>query len=771
MHVAPDQTPPARPDPSTFIWAFGVFLPFAAILFETVTGLCRSAFFDPLPTLFHTALFATIPLANWRLLRALACDERALPAPWAWLYGFSFGVAAIYSIVFLPLTPMAVLGVLFFGIGLLGLAPLFAVISALRARRALPGQLPLGYGVALALAMFLAVDAPSSLTAIGVRMATGESPGARLNGIKLLRAVGSETVLLRFCYGQNGRSTDMLGHLFDLNRHVPQEQARAVFYQVTGDAFNTRAAPVQRRGMEFDDLFDRDRGGEAVGGRVAGVALASSRIDGSLDAHAALAYMEWTMVLRNDSGQVQEGRAELALPPGAVVSRATLWINGEEREAAFGGRSQVRAAYESVVKQSRDPLLVTTAGADRVLVQMFPIAPGGEMKIRLGITAPLAGARLQLPAFSERNFDIGADLRHAVWFEANTALAGSPGLASEAGPDGLSAVRGQLAPAQAGDPDHFITAAGVRPAALVWSLDDKNADGRVIVQTRTQVPVATPGRVALVIDGSRGMQAASVQLREALADFPQETELALVFAGDEAPQLFLHDRRDMLATIRFLQQRDFVGGRDNSAALGLAWDWASASAAPAALLWVHGPQPVAVPQSDSLKQRFERRAGQVALIDLAALAGPNLVAQQLDGLTGMVRLPRQGTLAEDLRAQFAQWRPGATRSVVTRERRAPQGIVAPKTSPHLARLWAAGQVAALSEQKDAHADAVALAARYQLVTPVSGAVVLETQRDYEAAGLEPVAPGSVPTIPEPETWALIIVALLALLWRRKVRAQ
>ncbi len=79
-------------------------------------------------------------------------------------------------------------------------------------------------------------------------------------------------------------------------------------------------------------------------------------------------------------------------------------------------------------------------------------------------------------------------------------------------------------------------------------------------------------------------------------------------------------------------------------------------------------------------------------------------------------------------------------------------------------------MAVLSEKGGSHADAVALASRYQLVTPVSGAVVLETQQDYAAAGLEPVAPGSVPTIPEPETWALMIVALLALLWRRKARA-
>ncbi len=87
----------------------------------------------------------------------------------------------------------------------------------------------------------------------------------------------------------------------------------------------------------------------------------------------------------------REARAQVLLPPGGVVSRVTLWVNGEPREAAFAGRGEVRAAYQQVaVQQRRDPVLVTMSGPDRVLVQCFPIQPnGGTMKIRLGITVPL----------------------------------------------------------------------------------------------------------------------------------------------------------------------------------------------------------------------------------------------------------------------------------------------------------------------------------------------------------------------------------------------
>jgi hypothetical protein len=61
-------------------------------------------------------------------------------------------------------------------------------------------------------------------------------------------------------------------------------------------------------------------------------------------------------------------------------------------------------------------------------------------------------------------------------------------------------------------------------------------------------------------------------------------------------------------------------------------------------------------------------------------------------------------------------------------------------------------------------EAITLAARYQLVTPVTGAVVLETAEQYRAAGLKPVDPGTVPTIPEPEMVVLLIVAGAFMIW-------
>ena len=110
-----------------------------------------------------------------------------------------------------------------------------------------------------------------------------------------------------------------------------------------------------------------------------------------------------------------------------------------------------RAAYQTVaVQQRRDPLLVTTKGADRVLAQAFPVPRnGGTIRFKLGITAPLditegGKARLVLPAIVDRNFSFAADAVHAVWIEADSVGGTAAGLwTSDVSPQ-LHRISGQV---------------------------------------------------------------------------------------------------------------------------------------------------------------------------------------------------------------------------------------------------------------------------------------------------------------------------------------
>ena len=80
----------------------------------------------------------------------------------------------------------------------------------------------------------------------------------------------------------------------------------------------------------------------------------------------------------------------------------------------------MREAYQDVaIVHQRDPVLVTTCGPDRVLVQCFPVPPNGQMKVRVGITAPLiiddpSTGALALPRIVEQNFDMSSNVKHAV---------------------------------------------------------------------------------------------------------------------------------------------------------------------------------------------------------------------------------------------------------------------------------------------------------------------------------------------------------------------
>lgn len=793
--------PPAKPKDYIFSTLFivlaGIVLPAITLVVEAYSHVSGQSFFDPVPTVFHGVLIALVPVANAWALLLLHREQRRDATPFAWLNAFAIGVAAFYAVLYLPLTPFAPFALLVYGFGLLPLAPLLSLFAACWGRMLLNRRLAeqgaprlpgLWLGLALALLALILIDLPLTLTRIGLHMATAAEAESRQSGIRWLRAVGDEKLLRQLCYSRSGMTTDLIGMLFSLGDPVTPDAARKVYYRITGTPFNDMPAPPRKNWRDW--RRDSDVGGSVVGSRLSGVRLAASRIDGSVDADASLAYLEWTMVFRNQTATPQEGRAQIALPPGAVVSRLTLWIDGEEREAAFGTRAQARQAYQKVVSRQRDPVLVTSAGKDRVMLQLFPIPPsGGEMKVRVGMSIPLPVvdtglASLQLPAFRERNFEIAPRFAHAVWLAAHSPLAAGKLLRQEAPAPGSYDLRGEIEDEKLGATGSAIDVPRNQLVRAVWSEDTRAGKGRVVVQRFAEQAVQVPRRVALVVDGSRPLAPLASEIAAALEYFPASVELGLFPATDVASPPAGAVTREQAA--RVIRDMDFVGGQDNLLALTKAWDWAAEGSA-GAILWVHGPQPILPGSIEPLLQRNQRRPGWVRFHSIEARPGPNEVLEALDRLPIVSPVARHGSLEVDLERVFANWAPGAKETRVHREQ-LPPGASLPegalKTSDHLARLWAADQIQRHLEKGDEMGDktgdkkgddkgrqaATDLALRYHLVTPLSGAVVLETAGQYEDAGLKPVDKGSVPTVPEPEEWMLIAAVLVLLLWMVRRRS-
>jgi hypothetical protein len=771
----------------------GIIMPSISIIVEATTHICAEDIFDPIPTLWHLLLVVFVPLAHLQVWLAVRRGSTQRGALLGLANAAAIGVSVFYSIVYLPVMPMALIAIIMAGMGLLPMAPIFALIAGVILRRQLKAIAPessavrrkgLVLGLSLAFGVIILIELPASLTRVGLQMAVSDSPEQSARGFRLLRLAGNKDYMLRACYNRHGRATDPVGFILSLSDPVTPEQARTIYYRITGETFNTSQPPERIAGHlapreTFD--FDPDQGGTIIAGKVKGLSLASSGIDGSIDSDAGLGYIEWTLSFRNDSAAQQEARAEVQLPPGGVVSRLTLWVDGQEREAAFATREQARGAYQQVVRQRLDPVLVTTAGRERILVQCYPIQPGGgQMKIRFGITTPLiledrAHARLRLPHILERNFRIPDMITHAVWVESKSPLeVDSQSLRTEQPQADLYAVRGAVRDTELSEQGTFVRTTRAGEITEGWTRDALKNNEEIVRQFIRERNIPARSTILLVLDTSRSMEKWHREISAALGSLPPDVELKLLLADGNgayevgASQHPLSGRAEDIAPL--IESVSFEGGANNVAPLMKAWDIAAANPQGSVIVWIHGPQPLLLQPVEELRQRWERRAGGPVLYALQVGNGPDRIVEGLDGISAIEAVPRTDRLQSDLERLFAQLtgRAKPLEFVRTSEKltRVPESFAAKETSAHLARLWANDEVGRLitAQGKDWEEQASKIATRYQLVTPVSGAVVLETQAQYDQAGLQPVAPGTVPTIPEPEMVMLLAIVLAIFLW-------
>jgi hypothetical protein len=773
--------------PGKVLLTFGAILPLFVLLVELTTGLCADSFFDPLPTWGHVLIVLAVPVTNVFLWRA--AQRREPHSPWLMVAaGAAMAIAAAYALLFVPMMPIALIAVVI-GLGLLPLAPALALIATARlaprvsnpdgrsARRCLAGA-------AIGLAALLLVDLPATATYLALRWSSGDEESVR-RGTALMRNLGDEQMLLRLCYGEGGRAAGLTSFfisswnegVFSRGMVDTGGAARELYYRATGLPFNAGPRPGRvsaGRGREWDD----DRGGTAVGGRATGLALTDSRIDGSIASAENVAYIEWTASFANRSDRAQEARLTLALPPGAVASRATLWVDGEPREASVAGRGETRAAYQSIVSASRDPLLVTTDGAGRVLVQAFPVQPGTPLKLRIGLSAPLEIARdgrrsLALPAIAERNFDVASEVRHEIWIESDAALTSrEPALAPRRLPSGVAQLRGAVSDELLAARRPRIWTARAEPSVRTASLPARDKQPQLsVVQTVARASAVPLKGLTILLDSSAGNRPAGQALAKALDEIPAGLPVGLVVAAEEprfvaaAPWSAAQHSRIAAA----VAATSFTGGQDNLAALARALDLAGG--AESALLWIHGPQPVSFARSRArIEQQLERRTDLPRLIRYQAMAGPAFALPGSPWFETARMVAPSGDAGADLTDLLAETASGGETWQVTRV--AGPASAGPNASQHILRLWGAQQLAGAAEARGkARQQAIDLAHRLNIVTPVSGAVVLETDKDYGPNGLPVPGAADVPTVPEPAQWALFAIVLGLLLWlyRRRLR--
>lgn len=765
-------------------WTFGVVFPAGVLILEMLTSLCGSAFFNPVATWWHAAWIAMVPILNIWLMRPRGGNEaRGVAA------GFALFTAVFYGLLFVPLSPFALIAVIFLGFGLIPLTPVLAAVMSWRIGRAAkhdasePARFKFGWRIGAMAAFLVLISLEGSALWTRVNL-TDVSEDSKLSdaAIERLRGFHSERTLLMACYEANRGATDIAGWVCQLPVIVEgmfwtrrswapdSEGMRDAFFRITGKSFNSMKPPGRRggnalvgRGREADEFeFDDHVGGDDVAVRLKNLDLAESRFDGHVDAVSRLGYGEWTMVFNNTSANAQEARCQVRLPRDGRVSRLTLWVNGEPREAAFSTVSKVKSAYKSVaVVQRRDPVLVNMVGPDTVLVQCFPVPAHGSMKIRFGITAPFDGVRWEMPYVVERNFGLKESLEHAVWLQGGgTFDLINSGRTQPAARDGegysLAASLAKNSLMTSGVA--LATATLPEEPAVVWC-EDRFAKPEERFLTRQPVTVNHPAssRLVVVIDGSFSMAVTKDWLTKSLGNM-DNGKMSLILADD-------HSRR---ISVDELGNYNFTGGRDNEPALREGIRLAKESNSP--MVWIHGPQVVKLSQPEALLQLLERGTVLPVIHDVEAVSGANRLGEALFRSGCLHRGPTLISPEKDLR-EFLNGLQTDRREFAWSWKRSEtaEGLTGSRVWDHLARQWAAGTVDdSKTEMNDAARSE--LAARYQLVTPVSGAVVLETQEQYKEHGLTPVdgeATPKIPSVPEPSTGLLILLTTAAAVMRRK----
>lgn len=816
---APEPAPPmpwsarshlnrARPADSGFrtmlVVVFAVVIPFLAILVEFGSHPLAGMYMDPIPTGWHVLILFLVPVciaATEVFLVGGTESEASTIRTWPFVVNaYATTVSLLYLIAFIPFIPFATVGVLAVGLGFLPLSPLFCTIagfwqlSRLRARaRALgleagPPVRRALLGAALALVPLALLFVPGFVTRHAISLALSGDPEERARGIEWIRTLGAEERVLERCYGfLPGRG---LRPFFDVDRasfrRESTDRYRDLYFRITGTPFNAVPPPSHPRlavGAEWRDAWRQtwvtqgEIGGAAVAGRIRDLSLFGGTMEARVEHETGIADVEWTLTFKNQTALRQEARAQILLPPGGVATRLTLWIDDQPRQAAFGTRRRTRRAYRDVaVVQRRDPALLTTAGIDRVLLQCFPIEAGGALKVRVGITAPVVvrnrTAYLRLPRFTERNFTIPSDVRHELWIESRVPVRlPMVDLEERTVRPGSYRSRARLSEHDLRDPSRAVLEL---PAPAVGSsFEGWFGQARARITWRT-ARTKTPDPIYLVIDGSATLGSAGVSWTALLDALPPKCSVNALLAGQTVEAWADQPGRATPETRRAIAQwiagREFAGGCDPVPALQAAWDRVSTSGN-GGVIWIHGPLPVALSDADGLLRRMAKWPGG-RVLGVSVAPGPNRLIESLGDPAAFEEFPLLGSRSEALSYLAGTFRTADSRPELRLDPGLDSKDIAggDKTRAlldHLVRLAAYDRVRSLSRtgREEDLDTASRLAVSMQLVTPLSGAVVLETKEQYARHDLDPSRePTAIPGIPEPEEWALMLVALLGLAW-------
>ncbi len=725
-----------------------ITLGFVAPTIELSLGICKNVFFDPLPTIIHVFVFYLMPcsllIARYNLSKSYS-DKRNRIVITCLSYAFVSSIA--YSCWFLPISWISLLAIIALGIGILGLTPFFVLtavgfvysswLSWAPQDKRQSGKLLVFKSLLFVIPLLIVLWWNPIVILIGESLLKSEDVSSKYTGLAVLDNLASRDEVQWRCFNQNTRF--LWGEMYDA------KVLRNAYYYMYGSR-----PGIAKKGEGFLGAtewdFDRDQGSSAIGRRQEGLVIAESAIDGVVNTDKRYGYYEWTLVFDNTTLVQKEARAAIQLPPYSVVSKASLWVDGEEREAAYGTTAHVKSVYQSIVRRRKDPLLVTMIGADQVMIQCFPVPVEGSMKIRIGVTCPLLeNNRLNVPRFIESNFEISNDLEHNVWVEAESPI--------------QAVVAGELIKdqqTQIAIPHEKLAALNTYFQIQVENSLVDSSSNWVLTPINSE-DTQNDQKPVLLIDGRK-------DVLSLLADAEIDED---IFSTTVIAQPFGFSVRGETEELsQFLNSQDVYGGVNPSPALVEAVRLAGSYGVP--VIWVHGSLPSSIRRELAFEQIMRRGVNPVHIHTLAVSGDLNSLVSDLASMRYFTPHAPTGDIKEDLSLIVSRIHRGyrAKDNTIALGGRAISGMAfelnesAEVTHPY--RLYMYSRIMGeWYNTGEASEELIKQAIGTRIVTPVTGAVVLENQDQYERADLDPsVGAENIPKIPEPEFYILLGISLL-----------
>lgn len=256
-----------------------------------------------------------------------------------------------------------------------------------------------GAGVLMAALAFVGAETKSWITRTAERMSISVSPNEAKEGMAWLRRLNPERDMRMEC--SDARAAGLVG----LFLPIKASSERELYFRLTGKPYSFR----EFANSDFASMSDEVLSANVVGDRVPGLSLARSTMIGSVHPNTLTSTFDWTFVFKNDTQQEKEMRAEVGLPPGAVVTGFTVWTKGDAQDARFiPGEEGTENSYYS---GGNSPGMVTDLGHGRVLLSAYPIPQDEQAKVRVRMVVPLnpdstKAASVVLPTFIATNFDL-----------------------------------------------------------------------------------------------------------------------------------------------------------------------------------------------------------------------------------------------------------------------------------------------------------------------------------------------------------------------------